>query len=507
MYKLRDYQNIQLDFLENHVPLSNVTCIQSGTGSGKSIVIMEFVRRYLEQNPLKNVIISTGFNNLVFDMETKSKEFNLQSIVLIGKKAINCPLKLHDYKYFTREDYTCGDEHKSFDNSTNDWNKKSCPLCTDKYLQLKNEILNARGKVIITNHSTLLVQQSLFKNIGIIIIDEAHTFGAFYDSFLELKLDKNDLRILDKCINKIKQPMSNIIKMNINNNVELPQKQIEKIVEMCKNDNERAEKFKEFFTTKRDYSNFVSIENDEYTLSKFYKYYNLDIEGKIILFSATLDKYTLSMFRASRSHVYIEYKMFCDYSKSTFLALPRDNFKNALISFLDYTHNLGYKIGCILSTTIFDMNIALSINGYNGYKMFTDKTKFEQYNGNKILVGSRGLFQGIDLPELQFVCLNKFPFPNYDDKNRALRNYLTDRETNGYDFWNDYTIPKCENDISQSLGRLWRKPDSFGVVSIFDERLEKFKYMIKHTMYNNRHGIKFLIMDQDNIINDWDVKN
>lgn len=502
-YQLRDYQKIQLDFLKSHLPISNVCGIQSGTGSGKSIVMLTFIKEWLKdpKNQLSNVIVSTGFNNLVFDLEKRAEEMGLNPIVLIGVKAINCPLKMEDdYKIFTQEDFTCGNEHKHLDTSTDIWEEKRCPYCNKEYQKLKNTIENAHGRLIITNHSSLLAYQNMLDNIGVIMVDEAHTFGNFYDSYLELRLDKKEVQEMDKAITSLKEPMSSIIRLNIKNNVQLPRIQIEKLCDNIKHKKCKSDVYN-FFTVERNFNNFVEVVDGEYVLSRFYKYFELPfVQSKIILFSATLDKYTLSMFRARESHIYIEHKMFCDYSNSEFVAIPNDDFKTSLTTFLNYVNSKGLEKGLILSTTISDMKIALTMNGYLGYKMFTDRNEFlnfQEKGCKKILVGSRGLFQGIDIPELQFVCLNKIPFPNWNDKTKALQNFLTNFGTNSFDPWNEFTIPKCENDISQSFGRLWRKPDSKGVVSIFDSRIEKFKYIFKHTIYYQRHGIKSLIIKND----------
>lgn len=507
MYILRDYQKMQLSFLEEHLPICNVCSIQSGTGSGKSIVMLEFAKRFLAKNPLQNVIISTGFNRLVFDLEQKASEFGLDSYVLVGSLAVNCPTKMMGhYKIFTEEPHLCGNEHKSLDTSTDNWEQKRCPFCTNEYRNHVQKISSARGSLIITNHSTLLVHQETFANVGLVIIDEAHTFGNFYDSYLELKLDASDMRELAETITSIGGIMSKIIDMNIRNNRPLPQQQIDAIVKKCKS-RQFAAKVEKFFTTERNSSNFVEFDDGQYTLSQFYKHFELKIKAKFILFSATLDKFTLEMFGVRQVHQYVERKMFCDYSKSEFIAIPRQDFLSSLKSFLNLTHKRGLKIGCILSTTIRDMRAAQSIDGYNGYKMYTDRIEFANAPSPKILVGSRGLFQGIDLPELQFVCLNKLPFPNYNEKAKALQNYLTDNGTNGYDSWNNFVVPKCENDISQSLGRLWRTPSSSGIVAVFDDRIERFKYMVKHTMHYQRHGIGTFIMNNDDEIIEWSMND
>ena len=509
MIKLRDYQENQLNFLKDKIDISNIVGIQSPTGSGKTIVMLEFIKYWfsIPENQLTNVVITTGFNNLVFLMEEQALKMGLNPIVLIGTKACNCPLKFAEknnpknFKVFTIDDFTCGDEHKHLDISTNIWTQKRCPYTTEAYKELISKIRNDTGNVIITNHSSFLLHQQTLANTSLLIVDEAHTFSNFYDNYLSLELDYEDLTNMNKAINKIKDPLKTIIKMNVNNSFKLPKIQINAICEKVK-DNELKLKIKQFFETDPNFSNFIERTKYSFKVNKFYKHFDFDINPKIVLFSATLDKFTQNMFKLQDTKFYKEYKTFCDYSKSEFIAIPNDDFKKSLKRFIEYVDSNNLKSGIILSTTIFDMNQALELDNLCGFKMFTDLNKFKNFNGKKILVGSRGLFQGIDIENIEFVGLNKIPFPNWDDKNKALQDYLTDSGKNRFDPWNEFTIPKTENDIIQSTGRLWRSTDSCGIVSIFDPRIEKFKYIIKHTMNIYRHGINLKIIRDMNTENE-----
>jgi Rad3-related DNA helicase len=146
------------------------------------------------------------------------------------------------------------------------------------------------------------------------------------------------------------------------------------------------------------------------------------------------------------------------------------------------------------------MRIALGCNGYNGFRMIDDLDEFSHADpGEKlVLCGSRALFQGIDIPALDFVCLNRIPFPNWNDKARAQQDYLTNNGKNGFDPWKGFVVPKTQNDILQSSGRLWRDVSSKGVVSIFDDRIEKHRYMIKRCFDQYRHGIAINIRREPN---------
>ena len=517
---LRDYQEKQIDFIKDVLPTSKIIGIQSGTGSGKSITFFSYIKEFLNENPNKNVIVSTGFNNLVFQLEETAKfmGFNKNKIkVLIGKKACNCPIEAEEngvssnnFKLFTRDsEYNCGHKHYHLNPNKND----SCPFTNQAYSEYFRELMNNVGQIIITNHSSLLLQGNQIPNIGLIVIDEAHTFGNFYDNYISLELDKQDLSILDLAINQVKEPIRSIIKMNINNGVRLPKKQVEAIcnTKILEKNRELQIKINEFFTTEQSIANFIEMTNSYYKINKFYNNYelNFDKETKFILVSATLDKYTLEMFQCKNQNVYTENKTFCKYEKSEFLALNTNedsSYEENLNCFIKYIlqHKDEKEIysGLILSTTITDMNIAIEILTKNPlfkvYSIYDDNSLeyFKKYNAKrygkiKILIGSRGLFQGIDIPDIDFVVLNKIPFPNYDDKNKALETFLTKNGKKDYNFWSNYTIPKVCNDIIQSTGRLWRSTESKGIVSILDPRLNKrFKYLINMTMDKYRHGIE-----------------
>lgn len=509
--QLRDYQINQLDFIENKIKYVNTVAVESPTGSGKTYVMLEFVKHWFQdpEHQLTNVVISTGFNNLVFLLEKKAKEFGLNPKVLIGTKACNCPKKMEelglDFKVFTENNEgNCGDEHKYLDVENKSKNYKVCPYTKDAYLRYFNEITSNVGQVIITNHSSLLVHQKSLENTSLLIIDEAHTFSMFYDGYVRLELDKQDLIEIDEAISKVKEPMRTIIKMNMSRGVKIPSVQLQEILKNIDNYSLRS-RTEEFFETDPNYGNYIERTNYNFVINRFYKTFDLEIQPRILLMSATLDDFTLNMFQVRSSNFYREYKVFCDYSKSEFIAIPDENFAKALSKFMNYIDGKNLNTGLILSTTITDMNTAINIinNDFNQFKVFDIRNcnieEFESYKGKKVLIGSRGLFQGIDIADLDFVALNKIPFPNWDDKAKAQQDFLTDHGKNNFDPWKQFTIPKTENDIIQSTGRLWRSIDSKGIVSIFDPRVEKFKYIFQHTMDRYRHGIKSLIMKDDSI--------
>ena len=507
MIQLRDYQNVQLDFADDRLEVASTVAVESPTGSGKTYVMLELARRWLDRDALSNVVISTGFNNLVFLMEKRALEMGLKPLVLIGTKALNCPMEWDakngdeaEFKPFTMDgSCRCGTKHYHLDVEHGDPSEKSCPFTMREYRSLLEKISKGSGYVVITNHSTYLAHQGLgtFSNCSLLMVDEAHTFSTFYDSWVSLELDRSDLAKIDQAISHLRPPMNMIVKSNIMNGKQLPQSQVEALVNEVRGKSKSL--VRQFFETKPAANNWIEMESDAYTINYFYRVFEME-RPKTLLMSATMDDFTLQMFEVRHVNVYREHKSFCDYSQSEFIALPREEFKPAYLEFLDYVNEKGLHRGLCLSTTINDMRIALGCNGYNGFRMIDDLDEFSHADpGEKlVLCGSRALFQGIDIPALDFVCLNRIPFPNWNDKARAQQDYLTNNGKNGFDPWKGFVVPKTQNDILQSSGRLWRDVSSKGVVSIFDDRIEKHRYMIKRCFDQYRHGIAINIRREPN---------
>lgn len=502
--ELYHYQRNQFNFIRDKLAVSDRVAVESGTGSGKTIVMLKFAEYWmsLPENKLSNVVISTGMNNLVYLMEKRALEMGMKPKVLIGVKACNCPRLMEnddvEFKVFTQGNtHNCGTQHYDLSQDGN-----NCPYTVNAYREYYNGITNGVGQLIITNHSSLLVHQSNL-NASLVLVDEAHTFSVFYDSFLQLELDKNDLKGLDEAIMKTKKPMSSIIKMNLNRGAYLPRQQVEKICEKIEENEILKNKVAEFFYTKPSPARYLEYGEDSFTLDKFYKHFDLDINPKMVLFSATMDTFTMRMFQIRESDFYREPEVFCDYSQSEFIAIPREDFKQSLLAFINYVDDQHLQSGLILSTTMTDVRIAMRQDGYRDFTFFDDLMEFQRFKGKRILVGSRALFQGIDIQGLDFVALNKIPFPNYNDKFKALQSFLTDNGTNDFDSWNDFTVIKAENDLIQTTGRLWRSKDSKGIVSIFDPRVEKFTYMMRHVFNGYRHGIVSKIMDESCNVKDY----
>ncbi|MBC8363713.1 MAG: ATP-dependent DNA helicase [Actinobacteria bacterium] len=86
------------------------------------------------------------------------------------------------------------------------------------------------------------------------------------------------------------------------------------------------------------------------------------------------------------------------------------------------------------------------------------------------LFGTRGLFQGIDVPgpALSLVTIDRIPFPRPDDPLLSAR-----REQLGEGAFGQIDIPMAATDLAQATGRLIRTATDIGVVAVLDRRLAK----------------------------------
>ncbi|GHT81197.1 Rad3-related DNA helicase [Actinomycetota bacterium] len=94
---------------------------------------------------------------------------------------------------------------------------------------------------------------------------------------------------------------------------------------------------------------------------------------------------------------------------------------------------------------------------------------------NSVLVGTRGFFQGLDLPgsTLRLVSINKVPFPPPSPISDQRREIV--RRAGGDSFTQVSVVPAAQL-LSQAAGRLIRHTDDRGIVAIFDHRIRTAKY-------------------------------
>ena len=196
--ELRDYQVSQLRFLKNNTS-SNGTftkgniSLQSPTGSGKSIVMLEYVRWYLERFPGKKIFISTGFNELVWQFYDTAVSMGINAEVLIGRSHAVCARrdKTRIGRAFVRdapESSLCGSD-------------APCSKCKREhgfcyFSELVNDIAESpHGMLVVTNHSTLFMN-SVFSKFSIGFVDECQTAGDFYQNSISVNITSRQIEKL-----------------------------------------------------------------------------------------------------------------------------------------------------------------------------------------------------------------------------------------------------------------------------------------------------------------------
>ncbi len=91
-----------------------------------------------------------------------------------------------------------------------------------------------------------------------------------------------------------------------------------------------------------------------------------------------------------------------------------------------------------------------------------------------LLLGTRSWWQGVDLPGLRMVIMDKLPFPQLGDPLVAAR--MAALEADGYSSFGSYTLPSALISFRQGLGRLMRREEDWGMVVSLDERIANKSY-------------------------------
>lgn len=506
---LREYQNNQLEYIKRKLPGKLPIAVESPTGSGKTIVILQFIKEYFDKHPNKDftIVLTTGFNKLVHQFAEEAKRFDLNPIKWMGKMCITCGVKI--MKKNNTDIFPSMDDYEAFSTNRTYWPTNSNCFRTCEYRdrcfynQTKRDMNGIGPKFIITNHSSYLIGINMNTfTPDIVFVDESHTFASFYENYLKIEITKAEIDFIQKQLDD-KDPVSMIFKRTIDRGMKLtPQlfnqikkKLVGKKVEAKNISLDLIARLERLSEEKPSIDKFIEVSSNGIEITKFWSMYEV-MQNKIsyVLFSATQDDFTLEMFDVPRSRLYIERGCnTIDYSKSEFLVIPEEKFSDGINKFLSIMREEGKNKGLVLSTTLVDINWMEQQGEIQGYKAFRDIDNFLKFKGRSILIGSRALFQGIDIPNLDFVCLNRIPFPTYDKKFKAQATYL--EKVARMNAWSKFTIPQVKNDITQTTGRLWRAPGDKGTIAIMDPRLtKKFAYMIKY-IKDVRKGIKVRVIE------------
>ena len=502
--KLRENQLRQLEFVKNKIKGRLPLAVEAPTGSGKSFVILQFCKEYIEEHPGEDftLVVTTGFNNLVYRLASDCELFGIKPIVWLGTGHTLCGIKYEkEHGYFPSieevQAFTPDEEYHP--------DYPDCFLTCHKakdclYNKAKQELKKFGPKVVVTNHSSyLLALKNGFFEPTVTVVDESHTFASFYENYLKVEVSAEEIKQVQDVLSEVKDPTFLLFKRAVEKGQKIHPnlfRQVKAKIEESGVPNAKAvaEKLQEFAVDSASPDRYYSITPRGMSVTKFWSKFDVRQEDiPYVLFSATQDEYTLDMFGVPRNRLYVDDSVLVDYSKSEFLVVNKEDFVEGFQAFLKETRAASLKKGLVLSTTNKDVKSALELGEVYGYEVTSDFKYFLKKEKDVVLVGSRAFFQGVDIPSVQFVGLNRIPFPTYDDKFRAHAEYL--KEVAGIDPWKKFTVPKVKNDMIQVTGRLWRKPGDSGVVGVFDPRLlGRFKYMADFVL-NTRKGIKYRVIE------------
>ena len=90
------------------------------------------------------------------------------------------------------------------------------------------------------------------------------------------------------------------------------------------------------------------------------------------------------------------------------------------------------------------------------------------------LFATRSWWQGVDLPGMRLVVMDKLPFPQLGDPLVAAR--LSHVEAEGLSSFPQYMLPQALITFRQGFGRLMRNERDFGAVAILDDRVLTRRY-------------------------------
>ncbi|MEI7554134.1 ATP-dependent DNA helicase [Candidatus Chlorohelix sp.] len=97
-----------------------------------------------------------------------------------------------------------------------------------------------------------------------------------------------------------------------------------------------------------------------------------------------------------------------------------------------------------------------------------------QDTSNGVIFGTRSWWQGVDLPGMRLLIIDKLPFPQLNDPIINARNQ--DIDTRGGSSFNEFMLPMALITFRQGAGRLMRQENDRGVIVVCDERIVRQRY-------------------------------
>jgi ATP-dependent DNA helicase DinG len=97
-----------------------------------------------------------------------------------------------------------------------------------------------------------------------------------------------------------------------------------------------------------------------------------------------------------------------------------------------------------------------------------------QSSANGVIFGTRSWWQGVDLPGMRLVIIDKLPFPQMNDP--VIKARIDTIDGDGGNSFVNFTLPTAIITFRQGFGRLMRKENDRGVVVVCDERIVRQRY-------------------------------
>lgn len=97
-----------------------------------------------------------------------------------------------------------------------------------------------------------------------------------------------------------------------------------------------------------------------------------------------------------------------------------------------------------------------------------------QATPNGVILGTRSWWQGVDLPGLNLLVIDKLPFPQLNDP--IVRARTEEIDQSGGSSFNEFMLPLAIITFRQGFGRLMRQESDRGVVVVCDERIVQKSY-------------------------------
>lgn len=251
-------------------------------------------------------------------------------------------------------------------------------------------------------------------------------------------------------------------------------------------DKEKARRSGQTIWVERDKRNEVTLAMKPLYIDQIFSSMLPKLCSQATYMSATLDEKSFVKDVGIKDYVFREIGQVFDYSKQAALYIPSLGEPNSTafhdavgLLLVDICKMLGGNI-LALFTSFNALNIAAKTienlpEQILKYPLLVqDNVKSNAYlasemaKGNRVLLGTRSFFQGVDFPGscVKVVLLNQLPFKHHSDPVTQALQYFKMR-----DWFQTEQLPHTKILLKQAFGRLIRRETDTGMVIVCDDRL------------------------------------